>query len=131
MSKFLGVFLFGFFCGCLLFFSFSFSLLPKQSSKSQEVLIEIFNKYRVGDDKSKVVFDVLVNNSYKKLAYSDTESIDFLMLETQRTFLLGNWVLVLCFKDSILVGKRFGVGDDVDVHPDDAPNKVGVCPLIN
>ena len=102
---------------------FDYYWLDGERAKSYERLIRIYDEVDLGEDYDSVAKKIIANITMESV-YVPSDEKDTRWIVTSASFDLlhdGEWVLNLCFVDGQLNGLFFGIADQYDHRPQDAP----------
>lgn len=101
--------------------------LVNRNSDSKSDLIDIFNKIEIGTSTGSAAAMIISTLRRAELHTSLDGSTTKWYASSTPQLMQGHWILVICIENDRVVGKRFGLGDDVSIAPTKAPREIGTC----
>lgn len=99
-----------------------FAWTSGEITKNRASLTEIYKASALNSERSDAALSVVMNGRRRNQLYvQNIGSIEIWRISAPAEFLQSNWVLTLCFDKNHLVGKYFGIADDVLTRPASAP----------
>lgn len=120
-------FLIGFFVAGLSVWLTCFDWSDETKKESHERLIGIYKAIDLGENDAAVAKKIITKTYREKVYVEDNGRNSVWYVSAPDEFFQSHWVLTLCFLDEHLEGARFGVADNVNVPPNDAPSPKGIC----
>lgn len=104
---------------------FQYGLLSFDKERSRNAVNTLFQSIKQGDSKKDVALEIIKSSPRGFYAFFTND--DRLYISAPREFFQGHWILMICFSEGIVSGKRIGTGDNIEITPKGASMSVGPC----